>query len=140
MKPFIFTILFCLFCSFVNAQTDYKGVYLDRDRDNVKVAIVKNTNKYPVKVKFQYKIGSRDTEWITYINQHGSWYDDYIEIEPNKVMRCSVGSKIYGLNLIYVDILQPSVGEQILEGIGLFGSGVQKGMQEKAAKEANQNY
>lgn len=143
MKSFklIFTILFCLFCLFLNAQTNYKGVYLDRDQSEkyLNAAIIKNTNKYPVIVKFQYKVGSRDTEWINYINEHDGWYDDYIEIEAYGEEKCYVESKIYGLNLIYVDILQPSVGEKILEGIGLFGKGMQDEMNRRSAAELNGN-
>ena len=138
---FVFIILFCLYCTLLCAQTNYKGVYLDRDPSEkyLNAAIVKNTNNYPVIVKFQYKVGSRDTEWISYINEHDGWYDDYIEIEANGEEKCYVESKIFGLNLIYVDILQPSVGEKILDAVGAFGSGYQKAKEEKAAREANKN-
>lgn len=129
---FIFSSLFCLCCMFLNAQTDYKGVYLDRDKEDVTQAVVTNTNDYPVEILFQYKVGSRDTEWRNYSYE-------YIRIEAHKKQKFSVASKIYGLNLIYVDILKPSVGEQILDAVGAFGSGYQKAKEEKAAKEADQN-
>lgn len=119
-------ILCCLCCSFVYAGgTTYKGVTIDRYYEDNKVIVVWNENAYPVQIKMQYKIGNRDTEWIDYSR-------DLIEIPANKKQLFPVGYKIYGLNLIYVDILQPSVGEKILEAGAAFFSGVEAERQKKA--------
>ena len=102
----IITMLCCLYCSFMNAQTTYKGVTIDRSHQDNRVIVVKNANNYPVNIKMQYKIGSRETDWIDFSHS-------YTRIEANATKEYSVGSKIYGLNLIYVDILQEGarVGE-----------------------------
>lgn len=104
---FIITILSCMFCVSINAQTTYKGVTIDRDHQDNRCVVVKNANNYPVDIMFQYKIGSRNEAWRDFS-------DNYVYIEANQTKVFSVGSKIYGLNLIYVDILKPSIGEQIL--------------------------
>ena len=110
-SKFFFTILCCLCFTFINAQTTYKGVTIDRDKsDNTRITI-RNANDAAVKVKLQYKVGSRETSWID--------YGGYIRVEKYSTETVRVGSKIYGLNLIYVDILnQEKVGEFFQE---LFG-------------------
>ena len=109
MKNFkyIVTFLCSISCATINAQTTYKGVTIDRDSQDNRCVVVKNANSYPVDVKFQYKIGSRDEAWRDFSY-------DYLYLEANQTKVFSVGSKIYGLNLIYVDILKPSVGDKIL--------------------------
>jgi hypothetical protein len=107
----IFTILCILCCSVLTAQTTYKGVTIDRDKSDNTCITVKNSNKAPVKVKLQYKIGSRETNWIDYGG------GGYIRVEGYDTRTLSVGSKIYGLNLIYVDILN---GEQFFKDAGEF--------------------
>lgn len=124
---FIITILCCLCCSLLSAQTTYKNVTIDRDRKNVNQVVVTNENNYPVQVKFRYMVGSKNAEWKEYIDYNGSYANDYIEVDAKRSKTINLGNKIYGLNLTYVDILQPSVGEKILEGVGLFMSGVEEG-------------
>ena len=108
---FIFTIFCCICCTFLSAQTTYKGVTIDRDYQDNKCVVVKNSNSYPVEIRFQYKVGSRDTEWRDFTTST-------IHIEANSTERYYVNSKIYGLNLIYVDILQPSFLKQVVESLG----------------------
>lgn len=114
MKSFklFFTILCCICCASISAQTTYKGVTIDRDRNDVKCIVVKNANSYPVKIKMDYKIISRDTEWKPFR------YGEMIEIPANEERRFWVESKIYGLNLNYVDILKPSFLEQVAGALG----------------------
>ena len=109
---FIFTILCCLCCAFSNAQSTYKGVTIDRDHNDVTCIVVTNSNSYPVKIKMDYKIISRDTEWRPFR------YGEMVEIPANEVRKFWVESKIYGLNLNYVDILKPSFLEQVAGALG----------------------
>lgn len=110
MKTFKFLVIFlsCICSTFVNAQTTYKGVTIDRDRSDVTCVIITNANSYPVDIKFQYKIGNKAEAWRDFSH-------DYLYLDAHEKKIISVGSKIYGLNLIYVDILKPSVGDQILD-------------------------
>lgn len=136
MKLTHFSIsLICLFlCGMLNAQTTYKGVTLDRDKSDVKKFTLYNTNDYPVHVRVRYKIGSKESNWIDYDNGN-----DDIEVPARgEAVRC-VGSKIYGLKLYFVDILQPSVGERIITGLGAIGKGVIQYEQSKAAQGTEQN-
>lgn len=111
----LFTLSLC-FCVISNAQTTYKNVTIDRDRDNNTCVIVNNANDYPVLIGFEYKIGSRDAAWIVYPHAE--------EIPAKaKIRYAYVGSKIYGLKLTYVDILQPSFLEKVAEGIDQFATG-----------------
>lgn len=123
---FIFTIFFSMFCVLINAQTTYKGVTIDRDRNDVKCIVVTNSNNYPVNIKMDYKIISRDTEWKPFR------YGELVHIPANETMRFWAESKIYGLNLNYVDILQPSVFEQVVKAIG--GNGEQQPQQQNDAQ------
>lgn len=109
---FIFTVLCCMCCIFLNAQTTYKGVTIDRDRSDVTCIVVTNSNSYPVNIKMDYKIISRDTEWKPFR------YGEMVQIPANETMKFWAESKIYGLNLNYVDILKPSVVGQIFEAMG----------------------
>lgn len=95
------------FCTLINAQTTYKGVTIDRDHyDNTSIRVT-NSNNYPVQIRLEYKVGSKDAEWRTYIVDHklNAHYEGILG---------SVGSKIYGLKLTYVDIEKPSVVEGVL--------------------------
>ena len=105
-------------CAIMIAQPPtYKGVTIDRDRDDNTCIVAKNSNSYPVEIRMQYKVGSRDTEWRDYSTGK-------VRIEANSTKRFYVSSKIYGLNLIYVDILQPSVIGQVFEAlVGTDGNG-----------------
>lgn len=123
---FIFTVLFSMFCVLINAQSTYKGVTIDRDRNDVKCIVVTNSNNYPVNIKMDYKIISRDTEWKPFR------YGELVHIPANETMRFWAESKIYGLNLNYVDILQPSVFEQVVKAIG--GNGEQQPQQQNDAQ------
>ena len=125
MKSFklFITILCCICCASLSAQTTYKGVTIDRDRSDVKCIVVTNSNSYPVKIKMDYKIINRDTEWIPFR------YGDLIEIPANEVRKFWVESKIYGLNLNYVDILKPSVLEQVVDALGGYGGQQQQQQQ-----------
>lgn len=123
---FIFTIFSSMFCVLLNAQTTYKGVTIDRDRNDVKCIVVTNSNNYPVNIKMDYKIISRDTEWKPFR------YGEMVHIPKNETMKFWVESKIYGLNLNYVDILQPSVLEQVVKAIG--GGGEQQPQQQNDAQ------
>ncbi len=120
---FIFTVLCCMCCIFLNAQTTYKGVTIDRDRKDVTCIVVTNSNSYPVNIKMDYKIISRDTEWKPFR------YGEMVQIPANETMRFWAESKIYGLNLNYVDILKPSAIGQFFEALG--GSGNQQQQQQQ---------
>lgn len=104
---YFFTVICCMSFGLMNAQTTYKGVTIDRDRNDVTCVVITNSNCYPVDIKFQYKIGSKTEAWRDFSY-------DYLFLEAHEKKILSVGSKIFGLNLIYVDILKPSVGDQIL--------------------------
>ena len=104
---YLFAVICCMYCVLISAQTTYKGVTIDRDRSDVTCVVISNSNSYPVDIKFQYKIGSKTEAWRDFSY-------DYLYLEAHEKKTVSVGSKIYGLNLIYVDILKPSVGDQIL--------------------------
>lgn len=106
------TTLCCMCFINISAQTTYKGVTIDRDKTDNTCITIQNVNDAPVKVKLKYKIGSRETAWID--------YGGYIEVEKYSTKKVSVGSKIYGLNLTYVDILY---GKQFIEDVGEFFSG-----------------
>ena len=60
---YLFAVIFCMYCVLISAQTTYKGVTIDRDRSDVTCIVVTNSNSYPVNIKMDYKIISRDTEW-----------------------------------------------------------------------------
>lgn len=120
-----FSVLFTLCCMLTNAQTTYKGVTIDRDKKDNTCVVVTNANNYPVKIKFEYKIGSRDTEWVPFR------YGDLIEIPANEERKYWAPSKIYGLNLSYVDIIH-NIGQQILEAGAAFFSGVEEGKKQNA--------
>jgi hypothetical protein len=122
---FIFTILFAFTCLFVNAQSTYKGVTIDRDSHDNTVFNAYNSNSYPVKIQIEYKIGSRDAEWRSFRN------GDYVELPAHSSEKYRIGSKIYALNLTYVDILQPGVGDYI----DAFVTGWEEG---KKKKNSNQ--
>ena len=109
---FIITIICCVYCAFLSAQTTYKGVTIDRDRSDVTCIVVTNSNSYPVNIKMDYKIISKDTEWKPFR------YGEMVQIPANETRRFWAESKIYGLNLNYVDILKPSVVGQIFEVLG----------------------
>lgn len=119
---FIFTVLFAFSCLFVNAQSTYKGVTIDRDRYDNTVFNAYNSNNYPVKIQVEYKIGSRDSEWRSFRN------GDYVEIPANSTKTYRLGNKIYALNLTYVDILKPGVGEYI----DAFVTGWEEGKKQKS--------
>lgn len=112
----LLTLSLC-FCVISNAQTTYKDVTIDRDRDETSCVIVSNANDYPVRIGFEYKIGSRDAAWIVYP------HSEEIPAKATKMKYADVGSKIYGLKLTYVDILQPSFLEKVAEGIDQFATG-----------------
>ena len=103
---FIFIIVFGSCCLTANGQTTYKDVKLDRDASDKTAFVIKNFNDYPVEVKFQFKVGSRDTEWIDFYGGNP------ITVDKHKTFSQSIGTKIYALKLTYVDILQPSFGEK----------------------------
>lgn len=109
---YIFAVICCMSFMLINAQTTYKGVTIDRDRNDVTCVVITNSNSYPVDIKFQYKIGSKTEAWRDFSY-------DYLYLEAHEKKIVSVGSKIYGLNLIYVDILKPSVGDQILDFLSI---------------------
>ena len=112
----LLTTLICSFYLSVNAQIppSYKGVTIDRDFSDNTCIIVKNTNRYPVKVRFRYKIGSKSAEWIDVEEYQGSYLNDYIYVEGFTDKKLYVGSKVYALDLWYVDIIQPSVLEKVV--------------------------
>lgn len=124
---YFFAILCCSCSSYIIAQTTYKDVTIDRDHHDNTVVNVINYNKYPVKVKFQYIAGSKTASWVSYTERVGSYENNYTEVNAKETKQLYIGSKIYGLRLTYVDILQPSVGEKILEGVDAFVSGYEQG-------------
>lgn len=97
-------MLCCLCCSLIQAQSTYNGVTITRSSDNVNVILVTNSNQNPVLISLKYALGSRQNpEWRRLI-YNGS---EYIRIEAGERNKeFSVSSKIYGLDLDYVKILQ----------------------------------
>lgn len=117
----LLTLSLC-FCVISNAQTTYKNVTIDRDRDETSCVIVNNANDYPVQIHFQYKVGSQDAPWQDYP------YGDEFPPRTKERYAC-VGEKIYGLKLTYVDILQPSTLEKIMDGVDAFATGYMEAKQ-----------
>lgn len=114
----ILFVLLCCFCSsIINAQTTYKNVTIDRDRDNNTYIVVRNDNSCSADIRMQYKIGSKDAEW----REFTSW-ENRLEftqnptntIPANTTVRFMVFSKIYALKLTYVHL---NIGEVIKECI-----------------------
>ncbi len=107
-KLFIILCLSVCFCAIVNAQSTYKGITIDRGNPDVDCIYVTNTNSYPCSISLEYKTGSKEASWRRF---------SVTENIPANVQRRklgSVGSKIYGLKLTYVDILQPNVIEKFI--------------------------
>lgn len=116
MKNFkiLFVLLCCLCCpSIIKAQTTYKNVTIDRDRDNNTYIVVRNDNSCSATIRMEYKIGSKDAEWreFTRWEDRVEWTENPSSTIPaNTTIRFMVFSKIYALKLTYVHL---SVGEYI---------------------------
>lgn len=66
-KNYLCILLVVCACTFLYAQTTYKGVTLDRGKGiETNCIYVFNENTDSVNVFLQYKIGNRETEWIDY--------------------------------------------------------------------------
>ena len=104
MKKTCFIVLLSVVCAYhVCAQTTYKGITLDRGKDDETNCIyVYNENSDSCLVIVQYKIGNRDTNWIDYP------IDELIppSIDPQKI-GC-IDSTIIGLKLVDVIIMKSS--------------------------------
>lgn len=107
-KLFSIFLLYIGFCTITNAQTTYKGITIDRGNPDVDCIYVTNTNSYPCSISLQYKTNSKDAPWRSY-----SFYDNIPENVKNYKIG-SVGSKIFGLKLVSVDILQPTVIDKVM--------------------------
>lgn len=107
-KYILAILLSCCFCIASSAQSSYKGVTIDRGPapSKVSVVIVSNSNPYPCKFDFQYKIGSKESSW------HGYGYDfnnyETTEIGAHETIELDLGEKIYALKITYVDIEKPT--------------------------------
>lgn len=108
---FLFTLLFCVCSSYMYAQSTYKGVTITRDEDDKTVIIVINSNNNPVNVKLKYIAGHPEEPWRDFTVPE--------KIPANTTRRYSVSSKIYALDLTYVDILH----ENVVKGVIQFLSG-----------------
>lgn len=110
-KLFSVLLLSICCCVTINAQTTYKGITIDRGNPDVDCIYVDNSNSYPCSISLQYKVGSKEAAWKKF-----SIYDNIPpNVQHHKIG--SVGSKIYGLKLTYVDILQPNVIEKVINVI-----------------------
>ncbi len=118
----IFLLCIC-FSTTINAQTTYKGIIIDRNKDDVKCIDIENTNKYPCYIVIQYKTGSKEAPWRDLLIDK--------PIPPKTKMKpISVHSKIYGLKITYVDIDQPGIVGKIFKAIDEGAEGWVKGKQQ----------
>lgn len=116
-NKFILTIMLVLGCSFLSAQTTYKGVTIDRDSKNNEYIVVRNSNSCSATIQMQYKIGSKDAEWRDFTNWENrlEWTENPTnKIPANSTVTFMVFSKIYALKITYVHL---NVGEIIGETI-----------------------
>ena len=102
------------------AQCEYKGITIERG-SNVNTVIVYNSNPYPCKFNFEYKIGSKESSWRDYRANFTNF--EYVEIPAKGERKLDLGSKIYALKLTYVHIEKPSVGEYIDAFVGGYNEG-----------------
>jgi hypothetical protein len=149
MNNLFIAIVISLFalCSQAFAQSSYKNVYIargDRASDQCSscdwtknCVYITNTNKYPVRVKFEYKLNSREAPWQSYIIEEDVPYSERQELEINQTdipyglwnyyLVACFGSEIKALRITYVDIVKPSAGQKILEGTDAFLRGYYNG-------------
>lgn len=131
-KLFIILCLSVCFCAIVNAQSTYKGITIDRGNPDVDCIYVTNTNSYPCSISLEYKTGSKEAPWRTFS------VTDNIPANVQHRKLGSVGSKIYGLKLTYVDILQPNVIEKFINVLN--GGGNQNSSDQGRVKVADGLY
>lgn len=113
MKKYKYILTFLLsscFCSATYAQSEYKGVTIYRG-DDVNTVVVYNSNPYPCKFNFEYKVGSKESAWRDYRANFNNF--EYREIQAKADMTLDLRNKIYALKLTYVDIEKPTLGEYI---------------------------
>lgn len=107
---FVFVALLCFFTISLYSQTDpFKGVILDRDKNKNNCIVANNSNAYPCKIMFEYKLGDRNNPWTS---------SSYMEIPANcrgYQVYCPSVYEIKGLKITYVDILKPTLGEKLNE-------------------------
>lgn len=133
MKNFkiFFVLLSFMCCPIINAQTTYRRVTIDRDRENNTYIVVRNDNSCSADIRMQYKIGSKDAEWREFTNWENRL--EYTQnpsstIPANTTVKFMVFSKIYALKLTYVHL---NIGEAIREGIDGFVEGWNKGKEQR---------
>ena len=123
------------FCTIINAQTSYKGITIDRNKDDVSCIDVKNSNSHPCYIEVEYKIGSKEGRWLSLAVRNP------IPPNSNYTLDC-VGSKIYGLKITYVEIQRPDVFQNLMKGLDSFSEGwvQEKREQEQQIQEDQQQY
>ncbi|MDR1527171.1 MAG: hypothetical protein LBS46_05825 [Dysgonamonadaceae bacterium] len=130
----LFIVIFLLFFTFYGqafAQTvGYKDVYITRgDKDPDKCnncdwtkncVYITNANKYPVKVRFEYKLNSRDAPWKLYEIKDEVPVSKRQDLDANntdipygmweyQVVACFNG-EIKALRITFIDVIKPPVG------------------------------
>ncbi len=142
----IIVILFCLFASTIDtfAKTvNYKGVSITRGDKNPEdigpydagdwttdCVYICNYNRFPVKVKYKYKLDSRDAPWQETITfelsayEEGYWDGASTDVPSGmkdyQLHTCYSG-EIKAIQIVYVDILKPS---PINEALNVFFNNV----------------
>lgn len=94
---------------FAQKETCYKGVCITRSTQDKNCVYIKNDNAYDVNVRIDYKLVSdRNAPWIN--------YPGMIRVAPRETGSTCIGrGEIKALRVAYVEILKPSVGEEILK-------------------------
>lgn len=108
------------FCLTAHGQSSYKGITIDRNKRDVTCIDVENSNAYPCQIRIQYKTGSKEAPWQDF------HVKDLIPANASRYTLGSVYSKIYGLRITYVDIIQPSALEKTLKFIETISTGAQQ--------------
>jgi hypothetical protein len=135
--------LFAL-CGQAFAQVSgYKNVYItrgDKDPDTCSscdwtknCVYIMNANEYPVRVRVEYKLNSRDAPWQSYNIEEEIPYSERQELDSGQteipygmreyqLIDCFEG-EIKALRITYVNIIKPSAGQKINKGINDFVEG-----------------
>jgi hypothetical protein len=151
MKTNVFIAILLLpfaFCGQAIAQSTYKDVYItrgDKDSDSChscdwtkNCVYICNYNKYPVIVKFEYKLNSREAPWQSYTIENAVSVSVRQDLDVNytdipyglwdyQVVDCFDG-EIKALRITYVDILSPSFLQKTGKSLEDFLDGYAQGV------------